>query len=134
IMDIDKFKEINDTYGHPIGDLVLRRVANLLRRNIRSADVLCRYGGDEFGLLLPETDMQGAYITAERIRHLTEKKDMGMPEHSIKVTLSCGISSLIEAEPMGMDELVTQADVALYKAKQAGRNAVRIYGKINKSP
>ncbi|MCP4648983.1 MAG: diguanylate cyclase [PVC group bacterium] len=128
IMDIDNFKGINDTYGHPVGDLVLKRIGSLLRRNIRSADVLCRYGGDEFGLLLPETTSHGAFITAERIRTLLEKKDLGKPDNEIKTTLSLGISSLVEGGALGTDELVTQADVALYKAKQEGRNRTKIYG------
>lgn len=129
IIDIDHFKEINDTLGHLAGDIVLKKIAGFLRRNLRAADVLCRYGGDEFGVLLPETNIEGAYITAERIRKLVEKTDLGQPERPMIITLSCGISSLIEGSAMGMDELVTQADVALYKAKREGRNQTHIYGK-----
>ncbi|MFH2137823.1 MAG: diguanylate cyclase [Candidatus Omnitrophota bacterium] len=129
IVDIDNFKQVNDTYGHPTGDLVIKRVATFLRRNIRAADVLCRYGGDEFGLLLPETNTQGAIITAERLRILMAKKDLGKPECSAVLTLSLGISSIVDGGAMDLDELVTQADVALYKAKQAGRNRVKVYGR-----
>ena len=129
IIDVDNFKQVNDTLGHPAGDLVLKRVAAILRRNIRSADVLCRYGGDEFGLLLPETNFKGASVTAERIRSIVEKTDVGKPQYSAKVTLSVGVSSLLEGGALGMDELVTQADVALYQSKRHGRNQVSYYGK-----
>jgi len=129
IVDVDNFKTINDTLGHPTGDNVLKKIAAILRRNIRAADVLCRYGGDEFGLLLPETNIDGAYITAERVRRYVEKTDLSTAEQNISMTLSCGISSLVHGTPLGMDELVTQADVALYRAKKDGRNQTRIYGK-----
>ncbi len=128
IIDVDYFKQINDTLGHPAGDMVLKRIAGILRRNIRSADVLCRYGGDEFGLLLPETDFAGAGITAERIRSIVAKTDVGKPQYSANVTLSIGISSLLEGGALGMDELVTQADVALYQSKRKGRNRICYYG------
>jgi len=129
IIDVDHFKEVNDTLGHPVGDRVLKRVSGILRRNIRAADILCRYGGDEFGLLLPETNFQGAFVTAERVRSIVEKTDLGKPEHTVKLTLSCGISSLVEGGAMSMEELVTQADVALYQAKRAGRNQISFYGR-----
>ena len=129
IIDVDHFKTINDTHGHPVGDDVLRHVAAILRRNIRAADVLCRYGGDEFGLLLPETNFPGAFVTAERVRCIVEKTNFSKPDNPIKVTLSFGISSLIEGGVLGMDELVTQADVALYQAKRGGRNQISFYGR-----
>ena len=125
----DKFKEVNDTLGHPIGDKVLKSIADILRSNIRAADILCRYGGDEFGLLLPETNFQGAYVTAERVRIKVEKTNLATEEHPVFISLSCGISSLVEGGALGMDELVTQADVALYKAKKAGRNQISFYGR-----
>lgn len=129
IVDVDHFKEVNDTHGHPAGDVVLKQVAAYLRRNTRASDVLCRYGGDEFGLLLPETEIQGAYVTAERIRVMIEKADFGGPQYKgLKVSVSSGISSLMSHNAMGMDELVTQADVALYQAKRIGRNRVMVYG------
>jgi diguanylate cyclase (GGDEF)-like protein len=77
---------------------------------------------------LPETNFQGAYVVAERVRSMIEKMDIGKPEYSIAVTLSCGISSMIEGSVMGMEELVTQADVALYQAKRAGSNRICFYG------
>lgn len=129
IIDVDKFKEVNDTLGHPVGDNVLKSIADILRSNIRAADILCRYGGDEFGLLLPETNFQGAYVTAERVRSKVEKTNLSTPENPVFISLSCGISSLVEGGAMGMDELVTQADVALYKAKRAGRNQISFYGR-----
>ncbi len=129
IIDVDHFKKINDTYGHPVGDDVLRHVAAILRRNTRAADVLCRYGGDEFGLLLPETNFPGAFVTAERVRCIVEKTNFSKSDDPISVTLSFGVSSLIEGGALGMDELVTQADVALYQAKRAGRNQISFYGR-----
>lgn len=129
IVDVDNFKEINDTHGHPVGDNVLRAVAAILRRNTRAADVLSRYGGDEFGLLLPETNFPGAFVTAERVRSIVEKTNFSKSDSPVKVTLSFGISSLIEGGALGMDELVTQADVALYQAKRSGRNQISFYGR-----
>jgi two-component system cell cycle response regulator len=129
IIDVDHFKNINDSHGHPVGDDVLKHVAAILRRNTRAADVLCRYGGDEFGLLLPETNFPGAFVSAERVRTIVEKTDFTKTDSPVKVTLSFGISSLIEGGAMGMDELVTQADVALYQAKRNGRNQICFYGR-----
>ncbi len=129
IIDVDHFKDVNDTYGHPVGDDVLRHVAAILRRNIRAADVLCRYGGDEFGLVLPETNFPGAFVTAERVRRIVEKTVFNKSDNPISITLSVGISSLIEGGALGMDELVTQADVALYQAKRGGRNQISFYGR-----
>ncbi len=129
IVDVDNFKIINDTFGHPVGDDVLRHIAAILRRNIRAADVLCRYGGDEFGLLLPETNFPGAFVIVERVRSIVEKTKFSKTDNSTKVSLSFGMSSLIEGGALGMDELVTQADVALYQAKRAGRNQISFYGR-----
>ncbi|MBU1044652.1 MAG: diguanylate cyclase [Candidatus Omnitrophica bacterium] len=129
IIDVDKFKEVNDTLGHPIGDKALKSIADILRSNIRTADILCRYGGDEFGLLLPETNFQRAYVTAERVRSKVEKINLATEEKPVFISLSCGISSLVEGGALGMEELVTQADVALYKAKKAGRNQISFYGR-----
>jgi diguanylate cyclase (GGDEF)-like protein len=129
IIDVDHFKEVNDSKGHPVGDKVLKTIAAILRSNIRAADVLCRYGGDEFGLLLPETNFQGAYVTAERVRSKVEKTNLNNPEDPVLISLSIGISSLIEGGALEMDELVTQADVALYQAKRSGRNQIGFYGR-----
>lgn len=128
IIDIDHFKKINDSRGHPVGDSVIKKIAAILRRNTRGADVLCRYGGDEFGMLLPETNFKGAFVTAERIRRVVEKAEFGDSKSSLSITLSCGISSLVENGAMNMEELLTQADVALYQAKKAGRNRISFYG------
>ncbi|MBU4304125.1 MAG: diguanylate cyclase [Candidatus Omnitrophica bacterium] len=129
MIDVDYFKEINDTYGHPVGDAVLKKIVLIFRQNTRACDILCRYGGDEFAIILPETNSRGAYITAERLRSIVEKTDLGAPKRSFFLSLSCGISSLQEGGAFGVDELVTQADVALYQAKQAGRNKTSFYGK-----
>lgn len=129
IIAVDNFKNVNDTHGHPVGDDVLKNVAAILRRNTRATDVLCRYVGDEFGLLLPETNFPGAFVTAERVRSIVEKTNFSKTDNPVKVTLSFGVSSLIEGGPLGMDELVAQADVALYRAKRGGRNQISFYGR-----
>ena len=129
IIDVDHFKNINDSHGHPIGDIVLKKIAASLRYNIRATDVVCRYGGDEFGLILPETNFEGAYTLVERIANILCKKDVGKENLPIFITLSCGISSYLEGRALVMDELVTQADVALYNSKRQGRDQISLYGK-----
>ncbi|MBU4304162.1 MAG: diguanylate cyclase [Candidatus Omnitrophica bacterium] len=126
IMDIDYFKTINDTFGHPTGDRVLKEVAEVTRSNIRTADVLCRYGGDEFAVLLPETDLPGACVTTERVRRFIANLEAENGEKPHHVTISCGISVFSESIK-DMNELMSQADNALYKAKQEGRNQIKAY-------
>ncbi|MBU0634579.1 MAG: diguanylate cyclase [Candidatus Omnitrophica bacterium] len=129
IVDIDHFKNINDTYGHPVGDKVIKGVASVLRCNMRSTDIICRFGGDEFGLVLLETGYEGAYILMERLRIIVKEKDLGAPQHSIKVTFSCGISSFLDGGSMVVDEMIAQADVALYQSKRLGRDQTNIWGR-----
>ncbi|MBB3978106.1 two-component system cell cycle response regulator [Rhizobium azooxidifex] len=123
--DIDRFKLINDTYGHDVGDAVLREFANRLRTAVRGADLACRYGGEEFVLLMPDTSAETAAAVAERLRMTIEEQPFrisggGAP---LTVTASIGIASLL---PQGdsPDTLLKRADNALYEAKRAGRNRV----------
>ena len=129
MIDVDHFKRINDHWGHPIGDLVLRRFAERIKASLRETDVLCRYGGEELGLLLPHTSLDHALHLAEKLRHkmaaseiLTE--DAAEGKGAIRVTISLGVSSLFP-EISSSDQLLGMADKALYFAKESGRNCVK---------
>ncbi len=127
LCDLDGFKEVNDRYGHLLGDRVLERIGSLLRRSIRETDLACRYGGDEFGIVLPQTDRLGAFEVAERIRVLAETRFGTEDVEGVRValTFSAGIASHPE-DGATATEIVARADAALYDAKAAGRNCVRI--------
>ncbi|BDI28261.1 hypothetical protein CCAX7_003120 [Capsulimonas corticalis] len=122
MLDVDHFKQFNDTYGHPEGDEVLRLASRILLENARADDFIARYGGEEFVLLLPQTDGRGAAAIAERIRGAFERAAWSKRQ----VTVSVGVST-VNAGNAGEGDLVTQADKALYKSKQAGRNCVTMY-------
>ncbi|HHL39918.1 MAG TPA: diguanylate cyclase [Deltaproteobacteria bacterium] len=129
--DIDDFKQINDKYGHRTGDLVLKRIAMLLKDNIRKTDIIARYGGEEFAVILPHTDLQGAMDEAERLRAVVDESSRAglLPNHIEEhVTISLGIGSY-PTEGVVMDngdDLVNMADKALYEAKRSGKNCVRV--------
>lgn len=131
-VDVDHFKHFNDTYGHATGDLILKQVASIIRKEIRATDVVGRYGGEEFVVLLPNTDHQRALEVAERIRTRIQKHRYKYEEHSLQVTVSIGIADFQKFvdENKTLAEigqaLVAAADSALYKAKQSGRNCVAI--------
>ncbi|WP_392710835.1 PleD family two-component system response regulator [Rhizobium ruizarguesonis] len=125
ITDIDRFKQVNDTYGHDGGDEVLREFANRVRSTIRGADLACRYGGEEFVVVMPDTSPEIAATVAERLRAAIESAPF-MLKHSgeaLNVTASFGIASRI-ASVLTPDQLMKQADLALYEAKNTGRNRV----------
>ncbi len=129
IADIDYFKKINDTYGHPAGDLVLKGVANVLRETIRDIDIPARYGGEEFAAVLPGTDKKGAGMIAERLRKSIMNTSFSADGASIKITISIGIAtSPLDAETK--EELIGRADQALYHAKNGGRNRAVHWGEI----
>ena len=117
-IDIDNFKEINDTYGHRKGDQVLRRVASLIREELRSTDFVGRFGGEEFLVVLPETGPEEAVKVAERIRRVIERADFG----GVKVTVSVGVTGYAEGERCG--EVLERVDRAMYRAKANGKNRV----------
>ncbi|WED20876.1 GGDEF domain-containing protein [Vibrio sp. JC009] len=123
-LDIDHFKAINDSYGHDIGDLVLRNLVTTCQENIRVIDILGRYGGEEFVLLLPETENQEARRMAERLRECISETVTETPAGEISITVSIGISSNETEEGATINSLLKQADIALYKAKENGRNRV----------
>lgn len=119
LLDVDKFKQYNDTYGHPAGDQVLKTVASVLQSTARGSDFAARYGGEEFVVILPETDTQGARDAAERFRSAIEATIWPMRN----VTVSIGIATL-HSETKAKSDLISEADKALYRAKQRGRNCV----------
>jgi diguanylate cyclase (GGDEF)-like protein len=128
MVDLDRFKGINDQYGHLLGDLVLEKVGGVLRHAVREADVLCRYGGDEFAVILPETPRLGGFAVAERIRRrvpsaLQDRLEGG---HEIALTVSCGLATYPD-DGLHANQIVTRADEALYGAKRAGRDQVCVY-------
>lgn len=122
LIDLDNFKTINDTYGHAIGDLTLQQIAAILREAVRASDTVFRYGGEEFLLLLPETDLEGAVALADKIRLLAAERPFGDGGHVFNLTLSAGASNLC-ADESGHD-MIARADLALYHAKEQGRNRV----------
>jgi diguanylate cyclase (GGDEF)-like protein len=123
MLDIDNFKQINDTYGHLQGDLVLREVARVLRQSSREIDEPARYGGEEMAVALPQTDLEGAYQFAERVRRRIEALALPQPDGGVlKVTASFGAASLAAIPGADKDALVAAADAALYEAKRNGKN------------
>ena len=124
-MDIDHFKKINDTYGHACGDVVLKSVAQTIRGLLRKYDVFARYGGEEFLTLLPETDLAGATIVAERFRKKIEAMSVQYADITIKVTVTLGVSKF---DPrLGAERSIQLADKALYQGKEGGRNQVIVW-------
>ncbi len=122
LIDVDRFKSVNDQFGHAAGDEALRRVAAAIARSIRAYDVLGRFGGDEFLLLLPQTGSGGAMMTAERLREAV-RAETGLPG-DLRLTLSVGVTVCSRQEPP--PEILARADQALYRAKHAGRDGVRL--------
>ena len=123
--DIDKFKAVNDTHGHDVGDAVIAEVANRIRKNVRNVDIACRYGGEEFVIIMPDTDIAYAHFVAERIRREVEEHPViaGNGSKQIYTTISMGLSCI---EPLSdtPQDLMKRADTALYAAKRAGRNQI----------
>lgn len=124
-LDIDLFKRINDTYGHPVGDEVLKSLVTVCRATLRTTDVFARMGGEEFSALLPETDLEDARKTAERLRKAVEASRVMAEDEVIHYTISLGVSELRE-DDRSLEDLMQRADRALYAAKDAGRNRVEI--------
>lgn len=123
MLDVDKFKLINDTFGHTIGDKVLVSLSNVLKNTIRESDILCRYGGEEFIILLPNTSKEGAEIIAEKLRSKVESTPNGEKEN-LQITISLGIASVAIGNKLTIEMLIDNADRALYEAKETGRNKV----------
>ncbi len=124
ILDIDFFKNINDTYGHPVGDNVLRHVAQTVKNCVRTTDIVCRYGGEEFAVILPGTDIVSAIAVAERIRRTVESSAISVGKDQIKVTISLGVTSFDGTSNESVNSLVSKADQCLLEAKKNGKNIV----------
>jgi len=123
-VDLDHFKEINDTRGHPVGDIVLQQLAGIMKVTARDTDSVARFGGDEFVILLPDTGWQGALTFAERLRRCVDDYSFGPPDAPVTTTISVGVALGRGSEATSADALLKEADTALYKAKTAGRNRV----------
>ncbi len=127
MLDIDHFKKINDGYGHHVGDEAIRAVSKVIVENSRDIDVCGRYGGEEFAVILPETDTDGAIVYCERLREKIESLTVHSSGQSIRFTISLGIAQLDERIKYPTDWIVS-ADKALYKSKESGRNKTSVFG------
>ncbi len=126
MVDIDHFKNINDGFGHLVGDRILQQVVRRLRFMIRQVDLLARWGGDEFVILLPETNLQGAQCLAERLCEQTRVTPFQANDMTVPVTVSIGVTTLSESD-RDVSAILHRADMALYAAKQSGRNRVVVH-------
>jgi diguanylate cyclase (GGDEF)-like protein len=126
MLDVDHFKRINDLHGHQAGDIVLSEVARRLSASVRPTDLTCRYGGEEFVVAMPDCSVPAAAGIGERLRAIVSDTPIALPESSITVSVSVGISVATLTSQTGYDHLLQAADRALYRAKAAGRNRVEI--------
>ncbi len=125
MIDIDHFKDFNDRFGHLVGDIIIKATSQSIRENIRQIDMLGRYGGEEFAVILPETDKKEALFVASRIREAVFNKQIKAYDEDLKVTISIGVS--VFPDDGGSQELlIEKADQALYRAKDNGRNQVSV--------
>jgi diguanylate cyclase (GGDEF)-like protein len=131
ILDLDHFKQVNDTHGHMKGDEVLIQIAHNLREQIRTYDIPARFGGEEFMVILPETDSKNALIVAERMRKSIEKLSFKSSRGKFSVTVSIGIASYRHTANLTEDVFIERSDQALYHAKENGRNQVVLYDDIS---
>jgi two-component system, cell cycle response regulator len=125
--DIDHFRNFNNRYGHALGDWVLRQTASLMKDKMRQSDVIGRYGGEEFVILLPMTELEAARDLAERLRTLIADQAWESPAGILRITISAGVAALPSTSITRPDQLVTCADEALYRAKAGGRNRVEVH-------
>lgn len=132
LVDIDFFKKVNDTYGHPVGDVALARVAGVLKEVVRGSDFVARYGGEEFAVGMVDADNRGAHQMADRVRKIVENTTITAGKIEFKVTLSIGVASF-PTDTKKLEELVGFSDDALYHAKRTGRNRVSLYKDVTDS-
>jgi len=123
MLDIDYFKKFNDHYGHLVGDAILKFISKLIKDNLRQVDLLCRYGGEEFSIILTNTDKEGGKLAAERIRNSVENGSIKVYDEELKVTISIGVAAF-PGDGKNERILIEKADKALYRAKEKGRNQV----------
>jgi diguanylate cyclase (GGDEF)-like protein len=124
MLDIDEFKQVNDTFGHQAGDEILRQIGSLLRRSLRVTDFVARYGGEEFTILLPHTNASGACRAAENLRNSMKKHEFVLPSARIHLTISIGIACCTKFDKLDARQMILRADNALYRAKRSGRDRV----------
>jgi len=129
LLDADHFKRLNDAYGHLAGDAALIQLVGIIKKRMRDTDVFCRYGGEEFAIIMPQTPRQYAYVLAEHIRLLVANTPVHYGGAAIEMTISLGISQYTEIGPESCcsDSLIAQADKALYEAKRGGRNKAMLF-------
>ncbi|MGA1870401.1 MAG: GGDEF domain-containing protein [bacterium] len=132
MVDIDRFKAVNDNFNHQFGDYVLKKVAGILQKPLRASDILARYGGDEFSILLPNTDYIGAHVISQKILDWTRRADIQYNNFKVDITVSIGVSSYPSDMVKDKWDLVHYADSALYEAKAKGRNQVCYYNELSK--
>jgi diguanylate cyclase (GGDEF)-like protein/PAS domain S-box-containing protein len=129
LMDLDGFKKINDTYGHAAGDVVIQHFSDLLKKTTRTGDIVCRYGGEEFLLVLPNAPIASAAQIAERLRHDFENSDISYAGFHVRATTSCGVSEF-PSDGGTAEKVLAAADMALYSAKERGKNRVILWSEI----
>ncbi len=122
MLDIDHFKKVNDTWGHETGNKALKHVATIIQQTVRRLDIPCRYGGEEFAIILPDTGTQASVQVAERIRTMIDSSPLPYDEQPIPLTVSAGIATYQLNSSVQQEELIEKADKFLYQAKQEGRN------------
>lgn len=133
LFDVDHFKRLNDTYGHLAGDAALIQLAEIGKQHFRETDSLCRYGGEEFAVIMPKTSQQQAYLLSENIRTVVSKTPVNYAGTALAMTISIGITSYSlhdTTQPTTPELLIAQADKALYQAKHSGRNKVSLFNDI----
>jgi diguanylate cyclase (GGDEF)-like protein len=124
LVDADNFKAVNDTYGHEKGNLVLKYLADILRSAVRTTDIVCRYGGEEFAMIFPETHLNLAVKVADRIRIQVASQAAAIDDDEIKLTVSMGASVYMKTSVIDLNDFVASVDKYLYEAKQSGRNCI----------
>ncbi len=124
LVDLDHFKAVNDNHGHEIGNAALRHLAEILRNEVRTTDIVCRYGGEEFAMVFPETHLNLAVKVADRIRVEIQNNPMQLEDAEIALTASMGASVYMKTSVLDIDAFVDSVDKYLYEAKQAGRNCI----------
>ena len=134
MLDLDHFKKINDKYGHPVGDIVLKEVSKAISNTIRESDIAARYGGEEFAIVLPETDLKGAALAAERLRKAVENLEIEANGCRVYTTISVGASCYhISIGDKYKSDLISAADSALYNSKNTGRNKICVVNIVSES-
>ena len=124
LVDVDHFKKVNDTHGHEAGNQALKHLADILRGEVRTTDIVCRYGGEEFALIFPETHLNLAVKVADRIRLQVENSPVSIDDGKINLTVSMGASVYMKTSVLDLVDFVDSVDKYLYEAKQSGRNCI----------